>query len=39
SVLWDGASVGKGTRLEQVIVGKGVRIAAGDHLSSVALAD
>jgi mannose-1-phosphate guanylyltransferase len=39
SVLWDGASVGRHTRLEQVIVGKGVDIAAGDHLSSVALAD
>jgi mannose-1-phosphate guanylyltransferase len=39
SVLWEGASVGSRTCLEQVIVGKGVRIADGDHLSSVALAD
>lgn len=39
SVLWEGASVGSRTLLEQVIVGKGVRIADGDHLSSVALAD
>jgi ADP-glucose pyrophosphorylase len=39
SVLWRGASVGAGATVDRCILGSGVAVPAGRHLSGEAIAD